>query len=1025
MKPILLKMTAFGPYKNEEVIDFTKLQERKLFVISGQTGAGKTTIFDAICFALYGFGSGQDRKDTKMLRSDFAEDDVHTSVEFVFEIRGKKYRVLRRLSHVKKGRKTPTGEKYELFEILPNNEEIPAVERQRVTDINEKLEELIGLTYEQFSQIVMLPQGEFRKLLTSKSDEKEEILRKIFKTDRFVKMADKLEEKKRLADQQLNEAKALKNSYINQIEGTLPKRESLLFTMLSQHSNIYQILEGLAEEQQYYQKKIKDDERMYREAFKKHQEAYEVYVANKKLNDQIDEYERKKEKLSFLQSQKDHYEQIKQTIDAANRASRIFPLYSYLMELDKEKQSIEKRMELVTKQLEAAKWTFAKAEEMFKMEAMKEEEREQANERVNELEKLVPIYEQMNEQIKLVDKLLNEKNQLQTRLQNIVKQIEEKEWAIQQLSEMIEKLEEDTESLNELLEQQRLLREIVDTYTKYFEVNAEVHKLENEWLKATSTYEEVQNIYAQEEEKWLNNQAAILAKSLLPGMPCPVCGSTVHRIEHTASTETVNQTELKKLKATLDEAQQKKFAVQGKLESKRHQLQEIEQKLMQYHAPLKEYQKYVHQLQDINIAIKEKERQKEILTLNKKQIKILQDENAQLVHFRKEIERQYHEKHEQYTQNSTILEQQKKLIPEEIKDLSQLQVALQQAISNKQQLKQSWETAQKQYQEANKQVVMNEEAFKQITEQVKHIQVKCQQSKENFHSALLQARFTSTEDFLLARRPEQEIEALQMQYDNYSKELHSLQVQVKEEAEKLKDKEKVDLTEAEKELEALQFNYEKALDELNYSKACEKHCIDFAEKLERLANNIFQMEEKSNQIIDLYNLLRGHNSKKISFERYVQMGYLELITEASNLRLKNLSNGQYYLQVSDRLESYGRQSGLGLDVYDAYTGQARDVKTLSGGEKFNASLSLALGMADVIQSFQGNVQIETMFIDEGFGSLDEESLMKAIDTLIELQKSGRMIGVISHVEELKSAMPAILQVEKLKEGYSKTSIILK
>lgn len=248
---------------------------------------------------------------------------------------------------------------------------------------------------------------------------------------------------------------------------------------------------------------------------------------------------------------------------------------------------------------------------------------------------------------------------MQTRLQNIVKQIEEKEWAIQQLSEMIEKLEEDTESLNELLEQQRLLREIVDTYTKYFEVNAEVHKLENEWLKATSTYEEVQNIYAQEEEKWLNNQAAILAKSLLPGMPCPVCGSTVHRIEHTASTETVNQTELKKLKATLDEAQQKKFAVQGKLESKRHQLQEIEQKLMQYHAPLKEYQKYVHQLQDINIAIKEKERQKEILTLNKKQIKILQDENAQLVHFRKEIERQYHEKHEQYTQNSTILEQQK------------------------------------------------------------------------------------------------------------------------------------------------------------------------------------------------------------------------------------------------------------------------------------------------------------------------------------------------------------------------------
>src|SRR5690606_28350425 len=164
---------------------------------------------------------------------------------------------------------------------------------------------------------------------------------------------------------------------------------------------------------------------------------------------------------------------------------------------------------------------------------------------------------------------------------------------------------------------------------------------------------------------------------------------------------------------------------------------------------------------------------------------------------------------------------------------------------------------------------------------------------------------------------------------------------------------------------------------------------------------------------------------KISFERYLQIEYLEQIIQSANERLKNLSNGQFHLIRSDRQEARGKQSGLGLDVYDAYTGQSRDVKSLSGGEKFNASLCLALGMADVIQSYQGNVQIDTMFIDEGFGSLDEESLMKAIDTLIDLQKSGRMIGIISHVAELKAAMPAILQVEKLKEGYSKTSIIVK
>jgi exonuclease SbcC len=166
--------------------------------------------------------------------------------------------------------------------------------------------------------------------------------------------------------------------------------------------------------------------------------------------------------------------------------------------------------------------------------------------------------------------------------------------------------------------------------------------------------------------------------------------------------------------------------------------------------------------------------------------------------------------------------------------------------------------------------------------------------------------------------------------------------------------------------------------------------------------------------------VRGQNSKKVSFERYLQISYLEQIIEAANHRLNRLSGGQFLLMRSDRQEARGRQSGLGLDVYDAYTGQTRDVKTLSGGEKFNASLCIALGMSDVIQSFQGNISIKTMFIDEGFGSLDEESLHKSVETLIDLQKSGRMIGVISHVQELKAIFPAVLEVNKTKEGHSRT-----
>lgn len=294
-----------------------------------------------------------------------------------------------------------------------------------------------------------------------------------------------------------------------------------------------------------------------------------------------------------------------------------------------------------------------------------------------------------------------------------------------------------------------------------------------------------------------------------------------------------------------------------------------------------------------------------------------------------------------------------------------------------------------------------------------------------FRDALKSARFESIDDFIRSKRTDLEQKHLYDQYLNFTKVLHSLTEQVKIEKEQLDGKEKIDLKEAQEELDGLKRDYERAHQILNESKNIEQICLDYLNKLQHIGQEIVDLEETSNQIVNLYNVLRGQNNKKVSFERYVQMGYLEQITEAANIRLKNLSNGQFYLQCSDRQESHGRQSGLSLDVYDTYTGQSRDVKSLSGGEKFNASLCLALGLADVIQSYQGNVRIDTMFIDEGFGSLDEESLIKAIDTLIDLQKSGRMIGVISHVAELKAAMPAILQVEKLKEGYSKTSIILK
>lgn len=266
---------------------------------------------------------------------------------------------------------------------------------------------------------------------------------------------------------------------------------------------------------------------------------------------------------------------------------------------------------------------------------------------------------------------------------------------------------------------------------------------------------------------------------------------------------------------------------------------------------------------------------------------------------------------------------------------------------------------------------------------------------------------------------------LKAEIESYYNNIASLQLLVKDLHEALKDKHKVDLNELKTELDQLKQAFDQAQEQLRQSEQYLQHVRKLQKNIFEANERVTEFERRKNIVADLYDVIRGQNDKKISFERYLQIEFLEQILIAANERLKRLSNGQYVLLRSERQEARGKQSGLGLDIYDSYTGQTRDVKTLSGGEKFNASLSLALGMADVIQSYQGGVSIDTMFIDEGFGSLDEESLTKAIDTLIDLQQTGRMIGIISHVQELKNAIPAILEVNKTKEGYSKTQFVIK
>lgn len=1025
MRPIKLTMRAFGPYKTEEVIDFRKLHDNRLFVISGSTGAGKTTIFDGISFALYGTGSGSDRKDIKMLRSDFADDEVHTAVELIFEIHNKTFRVLRQMPHVKKGNKTATGEKYELFEVLENGKEEPVVERQKATDINKKLEEIIGLTYDQFSQIVLLPQGEFRKLLTSQTENKEEILRKIFKTNRYGEMAHKLEEKKQRAERKLNEAKVLKDSYIGQLSGALPTRESYLFTLLDKNANIYQLQEALQEELLYYQHKIEEDHHLYEETFESHKKTYDSYVAQKALNDRIDAYNQKVLKLSVIEKQKPIYEQMKLDFEAAIRASQIEPVYKHVILLQQELKAQQNKLLEATEQLEQSNRKLVEAKSLHDQELLNEPLREEAWKKVIELEKLLPLFEEVEKQIQLVQILQKEIAVSNSNLAQLDLILEQKQSSRNTLETSIENLQTSTEKIHEVLAEQNKIKQIVSVFNQYNDIQEKLNTLNEKYSTTLLNYNNAKEIYEIEESKWFNNQAAILAAKLVQGEACPVCGSTEHQLTHNERVDIVDETELKQLKAQLSKKEHTKFEVQATINATEDQLQCILDEITNYNANIEDQQTYIQKLNEVNEMVKSLQNETVLLTEQRKLLKSLTIEEKQLIQDRAIIEKQHHELEQQLLQQSTILEQKRHAIPNELNNLAELQKALNNAVHSKNILNEKWDRAQNLFQLAQKNLSANEEIVKFTKQQLVETESKLSNLQDEFSSSLTTAGFENIESFLNAKRTTEEQNQLHNNYINYTNELHSLTMQVNDESKQLKDKKRADLTVVEEQLDALKRDYERALQQLNSSRNYEQICKDYSEKLQHSATKIVELEESSNQIVDLYNLLRGQNSKKISFERYVQMGYLEQITDAANVRLRNLSNGQFYLICTDRQESHGRQSGLSLDVYDMYTGQSRDVKSLSGGEKFNASLCLALGMADVIQSYQGNVRIDTMFIDEGFGSLDEESLMKAIDTLIDLQKSGRMIGVISHVAELKASIPAILLVEKSKEGYSKTSIILK
>lgn len=1029
MKPLKLSMTAFGPYREKEVIDFTELNNNRIFVISGATGAGKTTIFDGICYALYGSVSGEERDNAGNVRSDFAEDQLHTAIELIFEMKGKKYRILRQLAHVKKGNKTATGEKNEFVELVNNGgeeQEVPVLDSHRVRDMNLKLESIIGLTQDQFKQIVMLPQGEFRKLLTSDSQNKGDILRKIFKTEDYKKMADRLKVKKTQAESELAGLENEKNIHFAAIKDLFPARDSLLFEVLNRsHKSTAQILEGLDEELAYYREQEAILNANFEKAKKQTEDSRLAYTTAEQFNKDLQKYnlaEVRNAELIAAQPQIDHSKQI---LQQAEKAEHIIPYETNYRKQNKVVQTIKAELVHSETAVQQAKVDFELAKEQLEIIQNQQTEQEERKKQLAEWQRIHPLYEELTT-------LEFSYSETLKRLQQSTAKLAEKEQLIQTIQQTGQKDEvlksqwqAEISNYDELLQQKLQLEKIEQHVLRKQENERVAHSLSEQIQVLSTQFEAAKAQQMQLETTWLSNQAYVLATQLVEGNPCPVCGSLIHEKMHNEQGIQVTREMLEQAKNSVDTIEKQGFNYTA-------QLTNAKQIITDEMATLETFNDINYNELTIRETIVELQRQ----LSSKQQLKVnLQELEVKLANLRTslDVERQNYTAIQQQTtqlqfeekQQQFIIAEKRKQLPTQFESKNQLEFAMNNIQGQMQAFEDNVTRMKQNYDLTNQQFVRNETSLlnkqNHLTEQLNLEQ----QAQDEFKEKVLSAGFADGKSYTEARLVPEEVTRLKNQLDEFAKELYAIGQQLVAGKELYEHKQAFDLQTLSQQLQQQILEVES----ISKKQSNLMHLLTSAnrlfEQLKAAQVKMEQLEIRAGQIIKLFDLLSGKNEQKISFERYLQIEYLEQIIQAANKRLIPLSNGQYKLLRSARLDGNGKQSGLSLDVYDTYTGQERDVKTLSGGEQFNASLCLALGMSDIIQSFKGNVHMDTMFIDEGFGTLDEEALAKAINTLVDLQKTGRMIGIISHVAELKETIPATLEVRKSKEGFSHTKFIIK
>lgn len=1013
MRPIQLTLHAFGPYAGEQTLDFRQLGDRSLFLIHGPTGAGKTTILDAMCFALHGETSAGER-DARHMRSDYAEASILTEVTFDFALGTEVYRITRAPQQARPRRRgqgtTTVQPKATLWRRtgLRDDADEGRVLASQWSKVTEEIERLLGFRSDQFRQVVMLPQGQFRQLLLANSQERQHIFEALFQTEIYRRIEEALKDAARQIADKVKDINRRRDLILE--HAAVTSEDDLIARCAETGLRVSEV--------QARMEVVRQVEQMARQRLN---EGYQIL-------EKLRERDHAEAALLELESRRDAYATMQTTLDTARKAFILLDAEQELKRSMQEAQETHQKLMNAQEALKRAQVAKEKADTAFATAQGREPEREEAQRYLARLDEFTARVQELDQAKRALEAAMREVTQMAEARDTARRGWEDHQrtladtrikWAeAQRLADQVEARRIAARDADRSVQQRRQLAVVQQ---KIAVADAQLHVMQRKLAEAENAVSRVRESLTSVESAWLGGQAAILARGLMPGVPCPVCGSTEHPMPARSARELPTEASLKRKRTEVEQLEAAREGVRKEeteaqrlviqLQSDTRSLEESLGEPGDLAVPVLEAQ-----LGEAHIALVQAEQahaqvpvlEREVQALTQQEI-VARDRLAQ-------TEEEFQAAITQQTQRQAVLGERESGLPENLRDLQALTQAKKATESRIRALKEALEKAQREANKATADVIMCDTALKAVMETTEAIQRRVDELQAAFVARLHTAGFANQSHFQAAKRSPAEMDHLEEEIRRFDGDLRAAKDRADRARQVAAQLTAPDIAALENASKQAQEDLEAGLKTETTLQEQLKQFDGWLGDLRKASSDARSLDTQYAHAGHIADVAGGHNPHGITFQRFVLAALLDDVLVAASARLRLMSRARFSLQRATVRADRRIAGGLDLEVYDTYTGTTRAVSTLSGGESFLASLALALGLADVVQAYAGGIHLDTIFVDEGFGSLDPEALDLAFRALVDLQRGGRLVGIISHVPELKERIDVRLEVAPSKRG---------